>query len=60
VAALATFGSAAWKCRPREEFPGWDDEQRAARLGAVAGNQRLCVLPAGRRHNLASAALAEA
>jgi hypothetical protein len=57
-AVLATFGSAAWKCRPREEFLGWDDEQRAARLGAVAGNQRLCVLPAGRRHNLASAALA--
>jgi len=58
LAVLATFGSAAWKCRPREEFLGWDDEQRAARLGAVAGNQRLCVLPAGRRHNLASAALA--
>ncbi|MGH3405144.1 MAG: transposase family protein [Streptosporangiaceae bacterium] len=54
---LATFGSAAWKCRPREEFLGWDDEQRAARLGAIAGNQRLCVLPAGRRPNLASAAL---
>lgn len=57
-AVLATFGSAAWKCRAREEFLGWDDEQRAARLGAVAGNQRLCVLPAGRRPNLASAALA--
>jgi GNAT superfamily N-acetyltransferase len=57
-AVLATFGSAAWKCRPREEFLGWDDEQRAARLGAVAGNQRLCVLPAGRQRNLASAALA--
>ena len=56
-AVLATFGSAAWKCRPREEFLGWDDEQRAARLGAVAGNQRLCVLPAGRQRNLASAAL---
>jgi len=55
---LATFGSAAWKCRPREEFLGWDEEQRAARLAAVAGNQRLCVLPAGRRRNLASAALA--
>jgi len=57
-AVLATFGSAAWKCRPREGFLGWDDEQRAARLGAVAGNQRLCVLPAGRRPNVASAALA--
>jgi hypothetical protein len=55
---LATFGAAARKCRPREEFLGWDDEQRAARLSAVAGNQRLCVLPAGRVRNLASAALA--
>jgi hypothetical protein len=55
---LATFGSAAHKCQPREQFLGWDDEQRAARLSSVAGNQRLCVLPAGRRHNLASAALA--
>ena len=57
-AALATFGQAAWKCRAREEFLGWDDEQRSARLGAVAANQRLCVLPAGRAPNLASAALA--
>ena len=55
---LATFGAAVRRCRPREEFLGWDDEQRAGRLGAVAGNQRLCVLPAGRRPNLASAALA--
>jgi hypothetical protein len=42
----------------REEFLGWDEEQRTSRLGAVAGNQRLCVLPTGRQHNLASAALA--
>src|SRR5262249_21805905 len=55
---LATFGSAALRCRPREEFLGWDDEQRLARLGAVAGHQRLCVLPAGRQPNVASAALA--
>jgi len=57
-AVLATFGPPAWKCRPREEFLGWDDEQRGARLGAIAGHQRLCVLPAGRQRNLASAALA--
>jgi len=55
---LATFGAAARKCRPREEFLGWHDEQRAARLPAVAGNQRLCVLPGGRRPSLSSAALA--
>ncbi len=57
-AVLATFGAAVRRCRPREQLLGWDDEQRAARLRAVAGNQRLCVLPAGRVPNLASAALA--
>ena len=57
-AVLATFGAAVRRCRPREQFAGWDDEQRAARLGHIACNQRLCVLPAGRRPNVASAALA--
>ncbi len=54
-AVLATFGPAAWKCRPREELLGWDDEQRDARLGAIAGHQRLCVLPAGRQHAVLAA-----
>jgi len=30
---LATFAAAARKCRPREEFPGWD----AATVRAAAG-----------------------
>jgi Domain of unknown function (DUF4338) len=45
-AVLGTFGSAAWRCAPRDELFGWDAGQRAARLERVAGNQRLCVLPA--------------
>jgi hypothetical protein len=36
---------------------GWSREQQYARLRHVANNQRLCVLPAGRRPNLASAVL---
>lgn len=56
--ALVGFGSAAFSCRPRDAFVGWGDEQRMRRLRYVVGNQRCCVLPAGRRPNLASAVLA--
>jgi len=55
--ALATFGSAALKCPVREEHIGWTGQQRAAWLVHVVANQRFCVLPAGRRPNLASAVL---
>ena len=55
--ALAGFGSAALSCATREEFLGWDRELRLRRLGLITANQRLCVLPAGRRPHLASAVL---
>ena len=55
--ALAGFGSAALSCAAREEFLGWDRELRLRRLGLITANQRLCVLPAGRRPHLASAVL---
>jgi predicted transposase YbfD/YdcC len=55
--AVAGFGSAALACAAREGFLGWDRELRLRRLGLITGNQRLCVLPAGRRPNLASAVL---
>lgn len=56
--ALVGFGSAALSCAPRDAFVGWSDEQRRRRLRFVVNNQRFCVLPSGRRHNLASAVLA--
>jgi hypothetical protein len=56
--AVAGFGSAALRCPVREEFLGWDEATRSRRLGLIAANQRLCVLPAGRWANLASAVLA--
>ena len=56
--AVAGFGSAALSCAARDKFLGWSREQQYARLIHVANNQRLCVLPAGRRANLASAVLA--
>ena len=43
---LGTFGSAAWRCAPRDALFGWDGAQRDARLERVVANQRLCVLPA--------------
>jgi Domain of unknown function (DUF4338)/DDE_Tnp_1-associated len=54
---VAGFGSAVLSCRARDEFVGWSREQRYARLRHVANNQRFCVLPAGRRPNLASVVL---
>ena len=55
--AVAGFGSAALACTTREEFLGWDRELRLRRLGLITSNQRLCVLPTGRRPHLASAVL---
>jgi hypothetical protein len=56
--ALVGFGAAALSCRPRDAFIGWSEEQHFRRLRYVVGNQRFCVLPRGRRANLASAVLA--
>lgn len=58
--ALAGFSSAAFKCAPRDRFIGWSPELRARRLRYVAANQRFCILPAGRRHNVASVVLSKA
>jgi predicted transposase YbfD/YdcC len=51
------FGSAALACTVREDFLGWDRELRLRRLGLITSSQRFCVLPPGRRPNLASAVL---
>lgn len=56
--ALVGFGSCAFSCRPRDAFVGWSPELQLRRLRFVASNQRFCVLPAGRRHNAASAVMA--
>ncbi len=54
---LVGFGSSALKVTVRDEMLGWSVEQRYQRLRYIANNQRFCVLPAGRRPNLASAVL---
>ena len=55
--ALVGFGSAALSLRPREDYVGWSEQAKRRRLRYVSNNQRFCVLPAGRRPNLASAVL---
>ena len=39
------FGSAAWKCAPRDQFVGWSPAVRETRLQAVTNNTRFVVLP---------------
>lgn len=43
--ACLVFGSAAWKCQPRDEFIGWTAEQRARNLGLITNNSRFLILP---------------
>lgn len=58
--ALVGFGSAALACAPRDRWIGWSKQQQFVRLRYVVNNQRFCVLPAGRKPNLASAVLGRA
>lgn len=39
------FGSAAWKCRARDEFIGWSPAQRERNLQRITNNTRFLILP---------------
>ena len=39
------FGSAAWKCRDRDRFIGWDSARREANLWRITNNSRFLILP---------------
>jgi hypothetical protein len=41
----ALFGAAAWKCADRDQFIGWNPEQRKRGLSRVAGNSRFLIAP---------------
>jgi hypothetical protein len=43
--ACMLFGSAAWKCRPRDEYIGWNPEQRVRNLHLLTNNTRYLILP---------------
>lgn len=48
------FAAAAWRCKARDEFIGWDEQARTRTLSWVANNTRFLVLPWVRVDNLAS------
>jgi hypothetical protein len=52
--ACLLFGSAAWKCRARDEFIGWHPEHRERNLNLLTNNTRFLILPFVRVPHLAS------
>jgi len=52
--ACLLFGSAAWKCRPRDQFIGWNPEQRQRHLHLITNNTRFLILPYVKVPHLAS------
>lgn len=58
VVALLSFSASAWKIKHRDDYIGWNPEQRQRNLHLVINNSRFLILPWIRRQNLASRALA--
>jgi len=54
IVALTGFGAAAWQTAPRDEFIGWNHEQRKKNLNLITNNARFLILPWVRSKNLAS------
>jgi len=52
--ALLGWGSAALKCKVRDEFIGWDEKKRLERLFLLANNVRFLIFPWINIKNLAS------
>jgi hypothetical protein len=52
--ACLLFGSAAWQTRPRDEWIGWNPEQRRRGLFRLANHTRFLILPWVRVPDLAS------
>jgi hypothetical protein len=52
--ACLLFGSAAWKCKSRDEYIGWNPAQRAGNLHFLTNNTRFLILPFVRVPHLAS------
>jgi hypothetical protein len=52
--ACLLFGSAAWSCRERDRFIGWDKNQRKRGLSLMTNNQRFLIFEWVRVEHLAS------
>jgi len=55
---LLSFGASAWKIKPRDDFIGWNEQQRRGNLHLIVNNARFLILPWIRCRNLASRVLA--
>jgi len=58
--ALLGFSAAAWKTRSRDQYIGWNAEQRERNLPFVVDNSRFLILPWVTSRNLASRILSAA
>lgn len=56
--ACLLFGSAAWRCVPRDSFIGWDRQNQGANLDSITNNTRFLILPWVRVPHLAGHILA--
>jgi len=54
LVALTGFGAAAWQTAPRDQFIGWNHEERKKNLHLVVNNARFLILPWIQSKNLAS------
>src|SRR5437016_14541880 len=48
------FGSAAWKCRERDQYIGWGEKERRAKLSRITNNHKFLILPWVRISHLGS------
>ena len=54
IVALTGFGAAAWQTAPRDQFIGWNHDQRKKNLNLITNNARFLILPWIKSKNLAS------
>ncbi len=54
IVALTGFGAAAWQTAPRDQFIGWNHDQRKRNLNLITNNARFLILPWIQSKNLAS------
>lgn len=52
--ALTGFGAAAWQTKPRDQFIGWNHDERKKNLHLITNNARFLILPWIQSKNLAS------
>jgi len=54
IVAMTGFGAAVWQTAPRDQFIGWNHDQRKKNLHLILNNARFLILPWIQSKNLAS------